>query len=171
MTTNIFLDKILRVYCENTSLGCFSCDTIPNVHTARGQSFIFNLSPKNESGSHFVAVVINKRGDKSLYFDSYGTPLYTKEALDRLSSTKVFFAGQRIQANESISCGYFALAVCLCHRLKIPFARLYKKYSLDKLENNDKIVGDFIVDCLKKISISSNIKISENDLREISRYI
>ena len=55
-------------------IGVYSVDTVPKNLWKKCCCSIINLSEAHETGSHFIAVYINKQNDL-WYFDSYALPL------------------------------------------------------------------------------------------------
>ena len=81
--SNIFIDETLRQLPLTNYYGCFSADTIPLNRLENPFSFICNLSPSTEEGTHFIAC----HGDEweLSVFDSFGDySLLISEPLQRI---------------------------------------------------------------------------------------
>ena len=94
-------------------------------------AFILNLDPSYKSGSHWVAVFIDTKGDKSIeYYDSYGDDppkrFYKdiKKLIDKLDpSIYLKFKVNKIkyQRENSSNCGWFAIKFIMDRFNGIPF--------------------------------------------------
>ena len=89
--------------------GVFSRDNLPN--TIKNGAYIINLDEYRDIGTHWVALYVNNK--TATYFDSFGVEHIPKEILKFIGSsssdkniiTNIF----RIQAYDSIMCGYFCI--------------------------------------------------------------
>ena len=81
-------------------------------------AYVINLGEYSDIGTHWVAFYVNN--NDVTYFDSFGVehiPKEIKAFIDRsLSMTTNIF---RIQAYDSIMCGYFYCFIDLCLREKL----------------------------------------------------
>src|SRR5690606_35297357 len=67
------IQKLLSQYVPQGFKGVYSIDEIDKVPVSNKMAFILNFDPSYKSGSHWVAVFIDTKTDKSIeYFDSYG---------------------------------------------------------------------------------------------------
>ena len=67
--SNIFLNNYIRPRCKNF-IGVFSSDDLQSVPPTLPCCLIVNLSKRNQKGSHFIAMCINKK-NQLYYFDSF----------------------------------------------------------------------------------------------------
>ena len=95
--------------------GVFSGDNLPN--TIKNDAYVMNLDEYRDIGTHWVALYVNNK--TIIYFDSFGVKHIPKEIIKFIGSEqsssakarnkniiKVIF---RIQAYDSIMCGYFCI--------------------------------------------------------------
>ena len=67
-------------------------------------AYVINLDEHYDTGTHWIALWVN--GNNSTYFDSFGVehiPKEIKPFINNKNITNIF----RIQAYDSIMCGYF----------------------------------------------------------------
>ncbi len=98
------------------------------THNLPNGSYIFNLQNHNQSGTHWVALIKQKK--KYYYCDSFGIP--PPETLINLlqcSESHFYFNDTQIQHIDSILCGYYCLLF------------LYVMEQSNKLNNN---ISDFL---------------------------
>ena len=98
--------------------GVFSRDNLPNTIkngvsktsiAKRGeQAYIINLDEYQDIGAHWVALYVNNK--TATYFDSFGVEHISKEIMKFIGSNKKITNNiYRIQAYDSIMCGYFCV--------------------------------------------------------------
>ena len=101
-------------------------------------AYIINLDEYADVGTHRIS--LNVENNEVIYFDSFGVEHIPKE-IKRLTGhkdtkTSIF----RIQADNSIMCGYFCIGFVdfmFAGRSLIDFTSLFSPYDLNK---NDKII-------------------------------
>ena len=95
--------------------GVFSRDNLPNNNTKNG-ACVINLDEYHDIGTHWVALYVNNK--IVTYFDSFGVEHIPKEIMKFISRTsfglgsrrkKIITNIYRIQAYDSIMCGYFCI--------------------------------------------------------------
>ena len=120
--------------------GVYSRDNLPK--TIKNKAYIINLDEYADAGTHWVAlhVKINEITD----FDSFGVehvPKEIKKFIGRKSiKTNIF----RIQADNSIMCGYFCIGFIdfmFAGKSFIDFTNLFYPYDFKK--NDDIILSYF----------------------------
>ena len=95
-------------YYENESRfnGVYSRDNLPNK--IRDGAYVINLDEYSDIGTHWFALYV--KNNFVTYFDSFGVEHIPKEIKtfikNRTIKTNIF----RIQAYDSIMCGYFCIA-------------------------------------------------------------
>lgn len=145
MVSNIYLNNVCK-YLKNYQ-GTFSCDAIkkPNLNI-NISTYIFNLSKLNEKGSHLVAIQINSKDKKVIYFDSFGLPCSNKDILSFIFSVnnKYEYNSKQIQHFDSNYCGMFCLAFVMFHDTNKKFINFLRMFNSDKIIKNDNIVVDYI---------------------------
>ena len=75
--SNIFLNNYIRPRCKNF-IGVFSSDDLPSDPPTLPCCLIVNLSKRNQEGSHFIAMYINKKINSIIlilsgFYHQYGT--------------------------------------------------------------------------------------------------
>ena len=109
--------------------GVYSRDNLPKI---KDGAYVINLDEYSHIGTHWVALYV--QNNNATYFDSFGVEHISKE-------TKIFIANKnkttnifRIQAYDSIMCGYKN------------FNRIYNFFSPNNFKkNNDIILNYFLV--------------------------
>ena len=84
--------------------GVYSRDNLPKI-TKKG-AYVINLDEYENTGTHWIALFI--KTNEVIYFDSFGIKHIPKETNKFIGNNKKIKANIfRIQAYESIMCGYF----------------------------------------------------------------
>ena len=83
--------------------GVFSRYNLPN--TTKNGAYIINLDEYRDIGTHWVALYVNNK--IAIYFDSFGVEHIPKEMMNFIVRKKIITNIYRIQAYDSIMCGYF----------------------------------------------------------------
>ena len=146
---NIDLEKLLKKIIGSEFLGVFPSDIIPNTRRKRF-CVVFNLSPHDEPGSHFVAVA--RFPSKITYFDSFGKPCEEGNIQNFMSSFElpIEYSKRKIQNEVSIFCGIFCiLFLCVCFKMNKPFSYLTNIFPEETSIKNDVIAVNFIVKNIK----------------------
>ena len=90
---------------ESRFNGVYSRDNLPNK--IKDGAYVINLDEYSDIGTHWMALNVK---NNVTYFDSFGVEHIPKEIKtfikNRNSKTNIF----RIQAYDSIICGYFCIA-------------------------------------------------------------
>ena len=126
------------MYYENEPRfnGVYSRDNLPK--TIKNGAYIKNLDKYGDVGTHWVALYVEN--NEITYFDSFGVEHVPKEMKRSIghknTKTNIF----RIQADNSIMCGYFCIG-CIdfmfAGRSLIDFTSLFSPYDFKK---NGKII-------------------------------
>ena len=106
----------IQEYYQNEPIfnGVFSRDNLPN--NIKNGAYVINLDEYHDIGTHWIALYVNNK--IVTYFDSFGVEHIPKEVIKfivrrsfRLGSLrkKVITNIYRIQAYDSIMCGYFCI--------------------------------------------------------------
>lgn len=128
--------------CVKNFKGVYPSDSFPQLrkNDFNQTSIIFNLSPHNEEGSHFVAVFIKHK--KCYYFDSFGKPCKNKLIKKFLNKffNEIFYSSLTLQHEKSILCSFFCLSFLL--HMQNPKNRydVFLKIFSACQQKNDKIV-------------------------------
>ena len=93
--------------------GFFSRDNLPN--TIKNGAYVINLDEYYDIGTHWIALYIQSTSVYDTYvnnkivtyFDSFGVEHVPKEIMKFINRKKIITNIYRIQAYDSIICGYF----------------------------------------------------------------
>ena len=121
--------------------GVFSIDNLPKI---KDGAYVKNLDEYSDIGTHWVALYV--QNNNVTYFDSFGVEHIPKEIItfiDRsLSITTNIF---RIQAYDSIICGYFCIGFIdfmLSGKTLTEFTYLF---SPNNYKENDNIILNYFI--------------------------
>ena len=145
MVSNFYINDVLKNI--SSFCGTFSCDNIKSGDSSvKLNSYIINLSSKNDLGTHFIALSINHEDKKVFYFDSFGYKCTNKKILRFISKYgyKYRYCNRQIQDPLSVYCGFFCICFVVSTHLSIPFTRIVKLYDEHNLIKNDKICINLI---------------------------
>ena len=85
--------------------GVFSRDNLPN--SIKNGAYVINLDEYHDFGTHSVALYVNNK--TIIYFDSFGVEHIPREIIKFIACKKIITNIYRIQAYDSIMCGYFCV--------------------------------------------------------------
>ena len=85
--------------------GVFSRDNLPN--NIKNDAYVINLDEYHDIGTHRVALYVNNK--TIIYFDSFGIEHIPREIMKFIARKKIITNIYRIQAYDSIMCGYFCI--------------------------------------------------------------
>ena len=85
--------------------GVFSRENLPN--TIKNGAYVINLDEYRNIGTHWVALYVNNKTET--YFDSFGVEHIPIEIMKFIGNKKIITNIYRIQAYDSIMCGYFCI--------------------------------------------------------------
>ena len=145
--TNRYIERLMDNFKTNFK-GVFSSDDIP-FFPKLNVSFICNLSKRNELGTHFIAVYINK--NSILYFDPFGVECYVQSICKYLQHYNIEIVQSllSIQHPSSLHCGYFCIGFILALNNGYNISKYHNIFNHKNLILNDDIVSDFIVKMIK----------------------
>ena len=81
----------------------FSRNNIPKK--IKDGAYVINLGEYADVGTHWIALFCNRNA--IVYFDSFGVEQLPKETKEFMGNTKIKANIFRVQANDSVICGYF----------------------------------------------------------------
>ena len=95
-------------YYENESRfnGVHSRDNLPNK--IKDGAYVIYLDEYSDIGTHQIALYV--KNNDITYFDSFGVEHIPKEIIKFIGRKNIIVNIFRIQAYESIMCGYFCIA-------------------------------------------------------------
>ena len=86
--------------------GVFSRDNLfNNNNNIKNGAYVINLNEYHDIGTHWVVLYVNNK--IVTYFDSFGVVHIPKEIMKFIVRKKIIINIYRIQAYDSIMCGYF----------------------------------------------------------------
>ena len=85
--------------------GVFSRDNLPNI--IKNGAYVINLDEYDDIGTHWIALYVNNKA--VTYFDSFGAEHIPKEIVKFIGNKNIITNIYRIQAYDSIMCGYFCI--------------------------------------------------------------
>ena len=131
----------IKEYYENVPRfnAVYSRDNLPKI--IKNGAYVVNLDEYADVGTHWIALYV--KNNKVICFDSFGVERVTKEIKrfigHKNTKTNIF----RIQADNSIMCGYFCIGFndfMFAGRSLIDFTSLFFPYDLKK---NDKTIFNY----------------------------
>ena len=81
--------------------------SINNLTKIKEGTYAMNLDKHESIGTHGIALYVN--GDNMIYFDSFGVEHIPKEVKKFIRNKNIITNIYRIQAYDSIMCGYFCI--------------------------------------------------------------
>ena len=100
----------IQEYCQNSPRfnGVFSRDNLPNNNNnIKNGAYVINLDEYHDIGTHCIALYVNNK--IVIYFDSFGVEHIPREIMKFIVRKKIITNIYRIQAYDSIMCGYFCI--------------------------------------------------------------
>ena len=100
----------IQAYYQNEPRfnGVYSRDNLPersSTDKIKNGAYVINLDEYHDIGTHWVALYVNDKSDT--YFDSFGVKHIPKEIEKFVGNKNIIANIFRIQAYDSIMCGYF----------------------------------------------------------------
>ena len=99
--------EIMKYY-ENESRfnGAYSRGNLPNK--IKDGAYVINLDEYSDIGTHWIALYV--KNNVVFYFDSFGVEHIPKEIKTLIKNRNIKTNIFRIQAHDSIMCGFFCIA-------------------------------------------------------------
>ena len=128
----------IKNYYENepTFNGVYSRDNLPK--TIKNGAYVINLDKYEDVGTHWVVLYVKNNG--ITYFNSFGVEHVSKEIKRFICHKDIKTNIFRIQADNSILCGYFCIRFIdfmFAGKSLIDFTNLFSPYDFKK---NDEII-------------------------------
>ena len=95
--------EIQKYQNEHRFNGVYSRDNLPKI---KDGAYVINLNEYSDIGTHWVDLYVNDNDDVT-YFDSFGVEHIPKEIKTFAKNKNIKTNILRIQAYDSIMCGYF----------------------------------------------------------------
>ena len=112
--------------------GVFSINNLPKK--IKDGAYIINLDEYADVGTHWIALFCNR--NEIVYFDSFGVEHVPKEIKKFINNKNIIASIFRIQANDSVMCGYFCIGFIdfmLAGKNLTGFTNLFSPYDLKKM--------------------------------------
>ena len=98
--------EIMKYYENEPEFnGVYSRDNLPNK--IKDRAYVINIDEYSNIGTHWIALYV--KNNDITYFDSFGVEHIPKEIKAFIKNKKVKTNIFRIQAYDSIMCGYFCI--------------------------------------------------------------
>ena len=98
--------EIMKYYENESRLnGVYSRDNLANK--IKDRAYVINLDEHSDIGTHWIALYV--RSNDISYFDSFGVEHIPKKIKEFLKNKSIKTNIFRIQAYDSIMCGYFCI--------------------------------------------------------------
>ena len=112
--------------------GVFSINNLPKK--IKDGADVINLDKYADVGKHWIALFCNK--NNIIYFDSFGVEHVPKEIKKFINNKNIIASIFRIQANDSVMCGYFCIGFIdfmLAGKNLTDFTNLFSPHDLKKM--------------------------------------
>lgn len=106
-TTNVQLEQLAKRMHISFFRGVFMRNNLPISGVRRNESGIVNLDDVDGPGTHWVAYA--KRGDRVVYFDSFGNLRPPKELVRYFGRVKIEYNYASYQSYNQSICGQLCL--------------------------------------------------------------
>ena len=111
----------------------------------KGGQYVINLDEYSDVGTHWIVLCI--LDNDTIYFDSFGIERIPKEIRLFIRNKNIETNIFRIQANNSIICGYFCIGFIdfmLAGKTLIDYTSLFSLYNFEKKKKKTKLFSDFL---------------------------
>ena len=126
---------------EHRFNGVYSRDNLPNK--INDGAYVINLDEYLDIGTHWIALyVINKT---VIYFDSFGVERISKEIKKFVNNKNIIANIFRIQAYDSVMCGYFCIGFIDFVFNGNSLTDLTNLFSSNNLKKNDDIILNYFL--------------------------
>ena len=131
----------IQAYYQNEPRfnGVFSRDDLPN--TIKNGAYVINLDEYHDIGTHWVALYVNNK--PVAYFDSFGVEHISKEIMTFIDNKNMITNIFRIQAYDSIMCGYFCIGFINFMFNGSTLTDFTNIFSPNDLKKNDDIILNY----------------------------
>ena len=140
--------EIMKFY-KNESIfnGVYSRDNLPERNSVeiKDGAYVINLDEYSDIGTHWVALYVQNNNNNVIYFDSFGVEHIPKEIKAFINNKNIKTNIFRIQAYDSIMCGYFCIGFIdfmLAGKTLTEYTNLFSPNNFKK--NDDMILNNFM---------------------------
>ena len=120
--------------------GAYSRDNLPKI---KGGVYIINLDEYSDIGTYWVALYVQNNNNSVIYFDSFGVEHISKEIKAFINNKNIITNIFRIQAFDSIVCGYFCIGFIDFMLAGKPLTEYTNLFSPNNFKKNDGIVLNY----------------------------
>ena len=117
--------------------GFYSRDNLPKM---KDGAHVINLDEHSDIRTHQVALYVHN--NDVTYFDSFGVEHIPKEVKAFINNKNITRNIFRIQACDSIMCGYFCIDFMLARKILTEFTNLF---SPNNFKKNDNIILNYFM--------------------------
>ena len=107
-------------------------------------AYIINLDEYSDIGTHRVALYVQNNNSVT-YFDSFGVENIPKEIKEFVKNKDIITNIFRIQANDSIMCGYFCIGFFDFMLAGKTLAEYTNLFSPNNFKKNDDMILDYFM--------------------------
>ena len=141
MPPHLLTNSEIQDYYKNEPRfnGVYSRDNL--LKTKNNGAYVINLDEYADAGTHGIALYV--KNNEITYFDSFGVEHVLKEIKKFIENKNIETNIFRIQADNSIMCGYFCIGFIdfmLAGKSLIDFTSLFSPYDFKK---NDDIISSY----------------------------
>ena len=134
----------IQKYYENEPRfkSVFSRNNLPK--NKKDGAYVINLDEHADTGTHWIALFCNR--NEIVYFDSFVVEHIPEEIKEFVGNKKIKANIYRVQANDSVLCGYFCIGFIdfmLVDKTLTDYTNLFSPYDFDK---NDQIILSYFKD-------------------------
>ena len=140
------MKSLLKAYYQNEPRfnGVYSRDNLPDK--IKDTEYIVNLHEYSDIGTHWIALYVNNK--TVTYFDSFGVEHIPKEIKKFINNKNVIANIFRIQAYDSVMCGYFCIDFIDYMFIGKSLTDYTNLFSSNNFKNNDNIILSYFLNKL-----------------------
>ena len=119
--------------------GVFSRNNLPKK--IKDGAYVINLDEYADVGTHWIALICNR--NEIVYFESFGVEHVPEEIIEFIRNKNIIANIFRVQANNSVMCGYFCIGFIVAGKKLTDFTSMFSPYDFKK---NDEIILHYFKD-------------------------
>ena len=119
--------------------GVFSRNNLPKK--IKDGAYVINLDEYADVGTHWIALFCNR--SEIVYFNSFGVEHVPEEIEEFIRNKNIIANIFRVQANNSVMCGYFCIGFIVAGKKLTDFTSMFSPYDFKK---NDEIILHYFKD-------------------------
>ena len=130
----------IKILLNTRFNGVYSRDNLPRI---RNEAYVINIDEYSDIGTHWIAMYV--QNNEVPYFDSFGVEHIPEKIKTFISNKNIKTNIFRIQAYDSIICGYFCIGFIdfmLAGKTLTDFTNLF---SPNNLKKNDDIILNYFM--------------------------